>query len=107
MPSENPVFMKTLAPRIASVLWFFPESLRRPNLLSLLPKMRTQPNKKTTGFDLQWLFAFSIVFGGFYLMTKPATNGKVLIFRLAVVAFGVVGLIVTTLVKRRQRAKAT
>ena len=69
--------------------------------------MRTQPNKKTTGFDFQWLFGFSIVFGGFYLITKPATNGKVWIFRLAVVAFGVVGLIVTTLVKRRQRAKAT
>ncbi len=69
--------------------------------------MRTQPNKKTTGFDFQWLFGFSIVFGGFYLITKPATNGKVLIFRLAVVAFGVVGLIVTTLVKRRQRANAT
>jgi CDP-diglyceride synthetase len=69
--------------------------------------MRTQPNKKTTGFDFQWLFAFSIVVGGFYLIAKPAMNGKVLIFRLAVVAFGIVGLIVTTLVKRRQRAKST
>ena len=67
--------------------------------------MQKQPNKKTTGFDFQWLFMFSIVFGGFYLMTKPATNSKVLIFRLAVVAFGVVGLIVTALIKR-QRAKS-
>jgi len=65
-----------------------------------------QPTNKKTGFDYQWLFVFSIVFGGFYLVTKPATNGKVLIFRLAVVAFGVLGLLVTTLVKR-QRAKAT
>ena len=68
--------------------------------------MQKQPNKKTTGFDFQWLFMFSILFGGFYLMTKPVTNSKVLIFRLAVVAFGVVVLIVTTLIKR-QRAKST
>jgi hypothetical protein len=68
--------------------------------------MQKQPSKKTTGFDFQWLFMFSILFGGFYLMTKPVTNSKVLIFRLAVVAFGVVGLMVTTLIKR-QRAKST
>jgi len=67
--------------------------------------MQKQPNKKTTGFDFQWLFMFSIVFGGFYLMTKPATNSKVLIFRLAVVAFGVVGVVVTA-VSRRQRARS-
>lgn len=65
-----------------------------------------QSTDKKTGFDYKWLFVFSIVFGGFYLMAKPTTNGKVLIFRLAVVAFGVIGLVVTTLIKR-QRVKAT
>ena len=67
--------------------------------------MSNQSDPKKSGFDFQWLFVFSIVFGGFYLMTKPATNSSVLILRFAVVAFGVVGLIVTTLIKRR-RAKS-
>lgn len=58
--------------------------------------------RKNSGFDYQWLFGFAIAFGGFYLLTKPATNHKVLIFRLALVAFGVVGLLVTTLVNRKR-----
>jgi len=63
--------------------------------------MQTE-TRKNSGFDYQWLFGFSIVFGGFYLLTKPATNNKVLLFRLALVAFGVIGLLLTTLVKRKR-----
>jgi hypothetical protein len=66
--------------------------------------MSTEP-KQNLGFDYQWLFGFCTIFGLFYLLTKPANNSKVLIFRLAVISVGVIGLLVTTLLKQR-RVKA-
>jgi len=63
--------------------------------------MQTE-TRKNSGFDYQWLFGFAIVFGGFYLLTKPATNNKVVIFRLALVAVGAIGFLITTLIKRKR-----
>ena len=65
----------------------------------------TVPEKKKPGTNLEWVFSFFIIFGGFYLMTKPATNTKVLIFRITVITIGVIGLITTILVKRIRAAR--
>lgn len=68
--------------------------------------MSDEPVKKKTGFDLEWIFSFFILFGGIYLLTQPAKNIQVKIFRISVIAIGVIGLLVTTLIKRK-RAKSS
>ena len=64
--------------------------------------MSNEPPEKKSGFDFQWVFTFSILFGGFFLMTRPATNNKVLIFRISLVVIGVVGLVATTIIKHKR-----
>ena len=60
------------------------------------------PPKKTSAFpNAQWLCYFVIAFTGYLFATKPTNTTAQLIFRLALMFGGVVGLVIIWLRKKK------
>jgi hypothetical protein len=65
--------------------------------------MHKEPTPKKTGFDVRWLFRISILVGVFYPLTRSAASNSVLLFRIGLVAFGVIGSIAALVIRRYRR----
>jgi hypothetical protein len=64
--------------------------------------MKKRSHPKKIGFDLRWIFRLSIFVGVSYLWIKLSTNAGVLVFGVGLVAFGVIGLIIASRIKRHR-----
>jgi len=62
--------------------------------------MKKPSHPKKIGFDSRWVFRLSILVGAFYSLASFNENIAVLIFPIGLAAFGVIGLIFTSVLKR-------
>ncbi|HJZ79031.1 MAG TPA: hypothetical protein VKD91_01755 [Pyrinomonadaceae bacterium] len=65
--------------------------------------MSKPSHRKKIGFDFRWLFGLCILGGAFYFIPRFNANSAVLVFPIGLVAFGVIGLIVASLIKHFRR----
>ena len=69
----------------------------------MTPPQEPEPPRKTSVFpDAQWFCYFLIGFTGYLFATKPTTTTGQLIFRLALILAGVVGLVIIWARKKKQ-----
>lgn len=66
-----------------------------------LPKMQGENPHSPMSEQVSFVFWFMIVFAGFLLASRPANNTAQLIFRIGLLAVGVVGLIALKLMRKR------